>query len=397
MRSCLALRWPVLAVLIATLCLLAAPVRAGPAEPARAAPASRVLFPFVAAYRPLSARLGYGVHRGLDGYVGVESLGAGWYLNWGVSARPPRPGGMEYVQTVSIHQKLACPLFSADAHDREKCPYAEPYDYVLATGRDAIAAAAAANPGSLWLIGNEMDRRDWPGGGQDEILPETYAVAYHDLHETIKRLDPTARIAIGGVIQPTPLRLEYLTRAWDAYRARYGAAMPVDVWNVHNFILREVLDEYGAGIPPGSTAHEGVTYPPFPGGDRSHVDMAIFDSQIRAFRAWMRDRGQQDKPLIVSEYGVLYSHAPGTASAGDVQRFMIATFDYFLDARDCTLGMPADGCRLVQRWAWFSLNDMGLEDGFNPYGALFDPRTKQITGTGALFRDYSLANLGRLQ
>jgi hypothetical protein len=83
-------------------------------------------------------------------------------------------------------------------------------------------------------------------------------------------------------------------------------------------------------------------------------------------------------------------------SAADVQSFMIATFDYFLNTSDCALGMPSDGCRLVQRWAWFSLNDMGLEDGFNPYGALFDPRTKQITATGVRFREYSLTNLVRL-
>jgi len=42
--------------------------------------------------------------------------------------------------------------------------------------------------------------------------------------------------------------------------------------------------------------------------DWTHIDLALFVQQIRAFRAWMAARGQQEKPLIVSEYGVLYRH-----------------------------------------------------------------------------------------
>ena len=43
--------------------------------------------------------------------------------------------------------------------------------------------------------------------------------AYHELYTLIKGADPTARLAIGGVIQATPLRLEYLTKVWNEYRA----------------------------------------------------------------------------------------------------------------------------------------------------------------------------------
>ncbi len=382
--------------LMVLICLLAA-LPAGASRPARPAAefaGSTVFLPLVR-NRDLSGRLGYGVQGSAAGYVGLPSLKAGWYLNWTVQARPERPGGMEFVQNVNVHQKLTCPLYSAHAHDRTLCPYAQPYDYI-ATDRATIDAAAKFNPGSLWFIGNEMDRRDWEGGGQDEILPETYAVAYHDLYLTIKGFDPTARVGIGGVIQPTPLRLEYLGKAWDAYRQRYGARMPVDVWNVHNFILREKLNSYGASIPPGSDAQTGVLYPPEVGGDSTHVSMAIFDQQIRAFRAFMAERGEQGKPLVVSEYGVLYSHIDEADTAAEVQGFMVNTFDYFLNTRDCSLGLRSDDCRLVQRWAWFSLNDIGLSDGFNPYGALYDPRTKQITSTGERFRTYSLDNLARL-
>jgi hypothetical protein len=45
---------------------------------------------------------------------------------------------------------------------------------------------AASRPGLTWIIGNEIERRDWlnSGGGssgQNEIIPEVYTVAYHDL------------------------------------------------------------------------------------------------------------------------------------------------------------------------------------------------------------------------
>jgi hypothetical protein len=338
----------------------------------------------------LSDRLGFGATMPSIGpYPEIASLKAGWYVDWRVQEKPTRPNMMEYVQTIRVHQKLTCPLGSADAHDRLKCPYAIPYAYLISPDLTQITAAARANPGSMWLIGNEMDRRDWMGGAQDEMLPETYAVVYHDLYHHIKTIDPRARIAIGGVIQPTPLRLEYLSKVWNTYASLYKMPMPVDVWNVHNFILKEKLNDYGAGIPPGSTATQGVVY----SSDWSHVDMSVFDQQIYAFRNWMKARGEQEKPLIVSEYGVLYTH-DGMEDPARVEYFMEATFNYFLNTKDCTIGFQADGCRLVQRWSWYSLDDPGTD--FNQYGSLFNPSTKQITNTGIRYRNFSLKFIDQL-
>ena len=119
--------------------------------------------------------------------------------------------------------------------------------------------------------------------------------------------------------------------------------------------------------------------------------MAIFQAQIVAFRQWMKEHGQQNKPLVVSEYGVLFSNeligssctALGTAC---VQDFMVATFDFFATAADCSLGYGADGCKLVQQWNWYSLDDTW--GSFNPHSRLFDPETGKITATGVLFREY---------
>jgi hypothetical protein len=129
-----------------------------------------------------------------------------------------------------------------------------------------------------------------------------------------------------------------------------------------------------------------------------HDNMDIFVQHIVDFRTWMRNRGQRDKPLILTEFGVLmpvqYGFPPYRVNA-----FMTATFDYLLSARDDQLGYPADENRLVQRWLWFSLNDRPWDPdtgaGFN--GALFDYRHSEYPGVlteyGAHFRAYTDALL----
>lgn len=359
----------------------------------------------------LAPRIGFGTSSIPVTSVGdVRALNAGWYVDWIVNTNVIRPAGMEYMPMVRVHQKLACP-FGTTA-DRKKCPYLQEYEY--APSASVIEAFAKANPGSTWLLGNEMDRVDWPGGRQDEMQPTLYPKFYHEVYNLIKNADPTAKVAIGGVIQATELRLKYLSKIWTTYQELYGTEMPVDVWNVHNFINAEFchyedgeLVCYGGAVPPDSTVLEGAYY----GEDWLHIDREVFGKQIRNMRQWMKERGQQQKPLIVTEYGVLYDKigcrlpgANGTCNDPNwvnledpkvIHDFMLWTFDYFADTKDCNIGYAADDCRLVQRWAWFSLEDVGWQ--FNEHGALFDLKTKQLTEAGQLFRQYTSTNYGKLR
>jgi hypothetical protein len=173
---------------------------------------------------------------------------------------------------------------------------------------------------------------------------------------------------------------------WDAYQAAYTETMPVDVWNIHNMILREKEGEWGCGIPSGITATQGVLR-----GVQDNDRMDIFTQQVVDFRQWMKDKGEGDKPLIISEYGILMSPFHGFGESR-VLAFMQNTFDYLTTATSGGLGYPADGSRLVQRWAWYSLNDCvwgtaycGAR-GFN--GNLFDPETRQITAYGLFYGSY---------
>lgn len=280
----------------------------------------------------------------------ARRLGVGWYLDWSTEIAPLRVEGLEFAQVI---------LARGDGYQ---------------PGRDELVKVLTANPGSLWLIGNEPDV-PW----QDNRTPERYAEIYHELYTFIKALDPTAQVAIGGVSQVTPLRLMYLERVLAAYEDRFGQFMPVDVWNVHAFILREERGSWGVSIPPGfEDINQGMLWE-----IEDHDDLELFRQQIIDFRRWMAKHGQRDKPLIVSEYGILMPEEYGFPAKAVIE-FMVGSFDFLLQARDAELGYPADDNRLVQRLAWYSFSDTVY-----PTGNLVDPQTGQTTAVGQAFAAYA--------
>ena len=101
-------------------------------------------------------------------------------------------------------------------------------------------------------------------------------------------------------------------------------------------------------------------------------------------------RGEGDKPLIISEYGVLMPSSYLPRGDQSVLAFMEGTFDFMLNARDPVLGYAQDENRLVQRWLWFSLNFPFYDEtpgGFN--GALYRwDQPDQLTAFGERYRDY---------
>jgi hypothetical protein len=293
----------------------------------------------------------------------VAQLHAGWYTNWGANLNPAHPDQLVYVQTLQ---------FTAGADPTD------PSQVIVRPNKGGIAQIATAHPGSLWLLGNEPDSL-YQG---NPILPEVYAVLYHDYYDYIKDVDPTALLANGGIVQPTPCRLAYLDIVYDRYLAAYGKAMPVDVWNTHAFTLREVYGSWGASTPPGVDPSCGIDYAVL---DADDVD--VFLKNIKAMRIWMQERGYQEKPLIVSEYGILWPawFAPQFTPAR-VSHFMTRTFDLFLDTKEPEIGYPADDNRLVQAWAWYSLSD---DSQYN--GNLFYSSSKALSPIGEVFSAYAAA------
>ena len=110
-----------------------------------------------------------------------------------------------------------------------------------------------ANPGALWLIGHLPDSIY----DCSPIMPELYAELYHEFYTFIKTYDPTARVAIVAIVQPSPLRLEYLDKVLGHYQALYGEKLPTALWNIHLYALPEVAGGAGAGVPPDASSPTG--------------------------------------------------------------------------------------------------------------------------------------------
>ena len=273
----------------------------------------------------------------------------------------------------------------------------------------------------MWLIGNEPDRGpnppDYTSIGQDDTYPEVYAQIYHEAYEFIKRHDPSARIAIAGLVEITPQRLQYLDKVWNTYAQLYGTDIPVDIWNMHLYILPEALPDGG----PNGIASTAVGTDPALGiregwADRSkcfdptnnvycwadHDHLPTFIDQVRKMRTWMKAHGQQNKPLILSEYSQLYPFEdydnpvnPTRCFLQDefgkcftparVSAFMTETFDYLESNADPELGYPRDGGRLVQRWLWYALEATG--GGGGSASNLLTSDSLRLTQPGETFRD----------
>ena len=163
----------------------------------------------------------------------------------------------------------------------------------------------------------------------------------------------------------------------ETYQELYGAPMPVDIWTVHAFILREQRDSWGIGIPPGIKENSGLLYE-----ISDHNDLEIFSQSLVSFRQWMADNGYGGLPLAVTEFGILHPVDYGFPPEV-VTEFMLGAFEIMASASG-DMGDPDDDHRLVQHWFWYSVYD----DGDFPTGNLYDSRQGDLTAIGRAYRDY---------
>lgn len=299
----------------------------------------------------------------------LAPLKVGWYSDWGYNATPAQSRDqvpLEYVQLVMVRDSAWPPAWSG------------------------VQAAVQANRGALWLIGNEPECPN-----QGNLTPQVYAERFHQVRTAILGWDSTAHIGIGGVVEPTPLRLRWLDATLEAYQTQFGHPMTddIDVWNIHMQILPEGPGNGGAGEPVGITFQPGEPRQ-YALADCANVD--LFKTLVRAFRTWLEAKGERDKPLIISEMGVLMPSyllvedtglsEPERIELGDrlIEQFMVRVFDWLLEARSASTGCTVDDNLLVQRWLWFSLNDSFYDEttqrGFN--GALYDYASGRLTRFG---------------
>ena len=114
----------------------------------------------------------------------VAQFRFGWYVDW--RAAPRSSSTLEYYHTIRVRQKRG-----ADGAYLPSYTITPRLDF----SRSGLGPIVQANPGQVWLIGNEPDRVD----SQDDTMPDLYAEIYHEAYYFIKGIDPTARVAIGAV------------------------------------------------------------------------------------------------------------------------------------------------------------------------------------------------------
>ncbi|HEY1408332.1 MAG TPA: hypothetical protein VF434_05280 [Promineifilum sp.] len=342
---------------------------------------------------PTNCRYGVGyVTDFSDSLAWVPTLDAGWYINFSAQPWTGDVKSASFAPVIRISQDRGPNGERLPTYKIEP-PLAFKYTDANGNVKNGLGNMLANNPGNYWIIGNEVDVNN---DTQDNTMPQVYARAYHEAYHFIKQADPTAKVANAGLSMITPARLQYMTIVWDTYKALYGVDMPVDIWNMHLYILSERLyntantdsdGKIALGTDPAIAIMSSgavLSNCPAPGAadipandPRSdvycrteHDSVRIFTSQITAMRQWMKARGQQNKPLIISEYSLLYPYIGGLPNGGceflqdehqkcfspeRVTKFLNDTIAFMEETKDPNLGYPADENRLVQQWLWYSI------------------------------------------
>ncbi len=321
-------------------------------------------------------RFGFGVTRegGPPSNYDVPMLNAGWYWDWAARGETAIPLH-EYVQTVRLK-----PVKSGGVQ----------IGYTPVITGSALRQAIAAQPGGIWFIGNEPDCVN-----MDNMRSDWYARAYHDMYYFIKAADPTAIVGAGGIVQPTKQRFMYLDRVLDTYEREYGEPLPTDLWVTHGYILCENC--YPINIPSEPFAWGACWVPDWPSSSSSkdiatfysvydHWDIELFKQRLIDMRQWMHDNGYQYHPLYITEYGILfYDGLVSGMGQEETIEFMHLGFDWMREARDPVLGYAPDDNRIVQRWAWFSLD----HDDYFMGNPLFNQNNYNPTAIGTAYGEYT--------
>ena len=211
-------------------------------------------------------------------------------------------------------------------------------------------------------IGNE------PGVGSQGQTPQEYASYFFKYRNLLKEINPQILVATAGFIPRYGFHhcssgnrcggQQYFEEAMAEYRRLSGHNMveDIDVFNIHSYNTLWI----------------------------DYVPWLIED--VKGWRAFMKSIGGQNKPLIVTEWGTLDYLVPREKSI----LFMLAGFEFFLEARSRETGYPADNYRLVQIALWFPINDgEGYPfENFWENGNLFDSDSGEITLSGTALKEF---------
>lgn len=238
--------------------------------------------------KPMPRGFGAAIGYGLGGADELNALGDVWYVDYGYRG-----------EALASHQRLLLVEASGNSN--------------------AAFNAAREHRGEWWQFGNEPNDPN-----QDNLSPDEFARRYHDFYLGLERVDPSARIIVGGVADAD---WQWMDSFRTSYSSAFGKYPHVDGWAIHNYLLDHCEDA---------------------------TDAEQFKARISAFRDWMARIGATGQPLLLTEYGVLYGSGCCSCPPIDpdqVVGFMRATTRWLVQSR------------LVQGWAWFAIRSGGRFNG----------------------------------
>ncbi len=202
-----------------------------------------------------------------------------------------------------------------------------------------IGKAMQAGGASWWSLGNEPNDPN-----QDNVTPEEYAALYHQF-ESLADEAPQCRLVPAGLGNAD---WRWAAEFRQIFERKYGHYPKVYAWNIHDYMLEAHLDPY---------------------------DVDVFKHRIVEFRHWMESIGDGHKPLLLSEFGVLYGSGCCNRPVDPpekIREFMQDTTTWLVESNT------------VAAWAWFASDA-------RPYnGSLFDTEGR-LNELGALYRDLAQA------
>jgi hypothetical protein len=85
------------------------------------------------------------------------------------------------------------------------------------------------------------------------------------------------------------------------------------------------------------------------------VNFEAWKQELIDFRTWLKSKGYQDKPLLISEFSI-----PKDVTDLEAKYFMFEQLLPWLESyTDPNIGYPYDGYHLAQGWIYFNLEDTG--------------------------------------
>jgi PKD repeat protein len=148
-----------------------------------------------------------------------------------------------------------------------------------------------ANPGKIWIIGNEPN-------GQDGLTPTQYARMFHTYYTFIRAIDPTTKFAVAGLAGAATTssfngNVSWWNQALSSYQQQFGENMPIDIWNCHGY-------RWVGNLDPDTTMAEYFT--PY----RHYVD-TVSNGAYAGKELWLTEFGVPTwdvalEPSLVAEF-----------------------------------------------------------------------------------------------